>query len=247
MEIHRPKAVHSWRELLKEIGIIVIGVVIALGAEQAVESLHWMRQVDVGDVREGNHWAAYAMASPARKWSLLHGGHFAPARGLLGQYRMNEDTRLSPLQRVRTRLHLFLTAVRKRLTVGVPAVLVDGDKVLLVKHTYTPGWQFPGGGVEPGETAEAAAAREALEETGYLAEGRPQLAGLYLNRIAGGRRDHVALYVWHSFRKQRPFRPNLEIAQCQWFDMNDLPPDVGQGTARRIREIVEGTPPAAEW
>ena len=62
---------------------------------------------------------------------------------------MNEDTRLSPLQRVRTRLHLFLTAVRKRLTVGVRAVLVDGDKVLLVKHTYTPGWQFPGGGVEP--------------------------------------------------------------------------------------------------
>ena len=49
MEIHRPKAVHSWRELLKEIGIIVIGVVIALGAEQAVESLHWMRQVDVGE------------------------------------------------------------------------------------------------------------------------------------------------------------------------------------------------------
>ncbi|MGN6157520.1 MAG: NUDIX domain-containing protein [Devosia sp.] len=160
---------------------------------------------------------------------------------------MNEDTRLSPLQRVRTRLHLFLTAVRKRLTVGVRAVLVDGDKVLLVKHTYTPGWQFPGGGVEPGETAEAAAAREALEETGYLAEGRPRLAGFYLNRIAGGRRDHVALYVWQSFRKQRPFRPNLEIAQCQWFDMNDLPPDVGQGTARRIREIVEGTPPAAEW
>ncbi|HEY7979664.1 MAG TPA: hypothetical protein VID67_15845 [Rhizomicrobium sp.] len=49
MEIHKPKAVHGWRELLKEIGIIVIGVVIALGAEQAVESLHWMRQVDTGD------------------------------------------------------------------------------------------------------------------------------------------------------------------------------------------------------
>jgi hypothetical protein len=49
MEIHKPKAVHNWRELLKEIGIIVIGVLIALGAEQLVDSIHWMRQVDAGE------------------------------------------------------------------------------------------------------------------------------------------------------------------------------------------------------
>ena len=154
---------------------------------------------------------------------------------------------MSGWQVLRSAVHLYWVGVRRRMVIGARLMLIQNGKVLLVKHTYTPGWQFPGGGVEPGETAEAAAAREALEETGYLAEGRPRLAGFYLNRIAGGRRDHVALYVWHSFRKQRPFRPNLEIAQCQWFDMNDLPPDVGQGTARRIREIVEGTPPAAEW
>ena len=39
MDIHKPKPVHSWRELLKEIGIIVIGVAIALAGEQAVEAL----------------------------------------------------------------------------------------------------------------------------------------------------------------------------------------------------------------
>lgn len=49
MEIHKPKEVHSWRDLLKEVGIIVIGVVIALSAEQAVEALHWMHQVDTGE------------------------------------------------------------------------------------------------------------------------------------------------------------------------------------------------------
>lgn len=49
MDIHKPKPVHGWRELVKEIGIIVIGVVIALGAEQAVEALHWKYQVDAGE------------------------------------------------------------------------------------------------------------------------------------------------------------------------------------------------------
>ena len=64
MDIHRPKYVHGWRELLKEIGIIVIGVVIALGAEQVVESLHWMYQVEAGEaalkeafVREADNMA----------------------------------------------------------------------------------------------------------------------------------------------------------------------------------------------
>ena len=45
MEIHKPKAVHGWRELANEIGVIVIGVLIALGAEQVVETLHWQHQV----------------------------------------------------------------------------------------------------------------------------------------------------------------------------------------------------------
>jgi hypothetical protein len=39
MDIHKPKPIHSWRELLTEIGVIVIGVAIALAGEQAVEKL----------------------------------------------------------------------------------------------------------------------------------------------------------------------------------------------------------------
>lgn len=45
LDIHRPKPVHSWRELVGEIGVIVIGVLIALGGEQAVEALHWAHVV----------------------------------------------------------------------------------------------------------------------------------------------------------------------------------------------------------
>jgi hypothetical protein len=46
MEFHKPKPVRSWRELLTEIGIIMIGVLLALGGEQTVEAIHWQHKVD---------------------------------------------------------------------------------------------------------------------------------------------------------------------------------------------------------
>jgi hypothetical protein len=44
MEIHKPKPIHSWRDFLKEVGIIVLGVSIALAAEQTVENWREHRQ-----------------------------------------------------------------------------------------------------------------------------------------------------------------------------------------------------------
>jgi hypothetical protein len=41
MHFHLPKPLHGWREFVGEVGIIVIGVLIALGAEQLVEWVHW--------------------------------------------------------------------------------------------------------------------------------------------------------------------------------------------------------------
>ncbi|WP_085066359.1 NUDIX domain-containing protein [Catenuloplanes japonicus] len=49
------------------------------------------------------------------------------------------------------------------------AVIVDRGRVLMVRRRVAEGslsWQFPAGKVEPGETVEQAAAREAEEETG---------------------------------------------------------------------------------
>jgi hypothetical protein len=44
MHFHLPKPLHGWREFAGEVGIIVIGVLIALAAEQAVEAAHWRTQ-----------------------------------------------------------------------------------------------------------------------------------------------------------------------------------------------------------
>ena len=40
MHFHVPKPLHGWREFVGEVGIIVLGVSIALGADQAIESVH---------------------------------------------------------------------------------------------------------------------------------------------------------------------------------------------------------------
>ena len=40
MHFHLPKPLHGWRELVGEVGIIVVGVLIALAAEQAVGWIH---------------------------------------------------------------------------------------------------------------------------------------------------------------------------------------------------------------
>lgn len=45
MHFHLPKPLHGWREFAGEVGIIVLGVLIALTAEQVVESWHWRRVV----------------------------------------------------------------------------------------------------------------------------------------------------------------------------------------------------------
>ena len=45
MHVHPPKPLHGWRELFGEIGVIVIGVCIALAAEQTLDWLHWRKEM----------------------------------------------------------------------------------------------------------------------------------------------------------------------------------------------------------
>jgi hypothetical protein len=46
MHLHLPKPLHGWRSFFGEVGIIVLGVLIALAADQLVEELQWRTKVD---------------------------------------------------------------------------------------------------------------------------------------------------------------------------------------------------------
>jgi 8-oxo-dGTP pyrophosphatase MutT (NUDIX family) len=132
------------------------------------------------------------------------------------------------------------------MTLGARIALIEGEKVYLIRHTYAPGWHFPGGGIEPGESAELGAARELGEESAYRLTGRPELFGLYHN-IRVTNRDHVALYISRHFEVARPFAANFEIAEFGWFDWRDLPADAHEATRKRVAEIFEGAEKSELW
>ncbi len=139
-------------------------------------------------------------------------------------------------QRLKFGLMLRAIGIYKHLTLGArSAVIVDGQ-VLLVRHGYSAGWQFPGGGVDPGETVEEAARREVLEETGHAIEGHMELFGIYHSQLYT-RRDHVTFFIAREARMVRPFVPNREIAEIGWFELDSPPSDISPATARRIAEI----------
>jgi 8-oxo-dGTP pyrophosphatase MutT (NUDIX family) len=149
--------------------------------------------------------------------------------------------------KARIAAYLFLMGLKRRTTLGARLVLIDDEeRVYLIRHTYAPGWHFPGGGVEPGESSEAAAGRELGEESGYRVTGRPALFGLYHN-INVTNRDYVALYVSRDFEEARAFAPNMEIAAFGWFSWRDLPADTAPSTRRRVAEVFEGAERSEHW
>ena len=121
--------------------------------------------------------------------------------------------------------------------------MLDGESVLLVRHTYEPRWYLPGGGVGRGVAFADAARREVREET-TLEVGALALFHLYHNR-GEGKNDHVALFVAESF-SGLPRAGSAEIAAVGFFPLADLPPDASPATVRRIAEY-RGAVRAARW
>jgi len=115
--------------------------------------------------------------------------------------------------------------------------------VLLARHSYMAGWSLPGGGVDRGESPDAAVLRELGEEIG-LAGGVAEFVGLYTRR-AGWATNVIMLYRITGAVVN--FRPSLEIREIVWADPAQPPQGTSPGTLRRLAELRGAAPLSPYW
>ena len=109
---------------------------------------------------------------------------------------------------------------------GALVAIHVGDELLLVRSSYRRAWNLPGGGVRPGETPDAAARRELVEEIGLVATNL-QPAG-NVHGSWDGRDDEVHLFTLRLDRLPRLRLDNREIVAARLFAAGPL-----QALARR--------------
>jgi len=106
--------------------------------------------------------------------------------------------------------------------VGVGAVILDRDRVVLVKRRFPPlagEWSIPGGRLETGETLRAGIIREVREETGLTVEPA-ELLGVYdrLLRDEGGRiLYHYVLIDFLCRRLAGEVQAGGDADDARWF------------------------------
>ena len=124
-------------------------------------------------------------------------------------------------------------------------MMIKGKEVLLVRQSYMPGWFMPGGGVKRGETLEAAARREAMEEVG-ASLGTLRLMGTYTN-FAEWKTDHNIVFVADTFALSG--RSDHEVVEIRFFPLDQLPEGLWPGHRRRLEEFRAGiqSPTYGEW
>ena len=149
---------------------------------------------------------------------------------------------------LRAKVFHTLFLLRRPMTLGVRGLVYNRDRnsIFLIRHTYVPGWQLPGGGVEKGETMEQALSRELEEEGNIVLSDSPALKSVHFNRVSSPR-DHVGLYLVEAFRQTGPKLPDREIAEAGFFPLDQLPDRTTPATLRRIAETMRGVPVSPYW
>ena len=135
--------------------------------------------------------------------------------------------------------------LRRPATLGVRGVVTnDRGEVLLVRHTYTPGWHFPGGGVEKRETCALSLKRELQEEAGIETD-EMELVSIHANH-AFFPNDHVLVFRVVRWRQGKILQRG-EIAEICFADPLNPPEGVTAGTKRRLDELFGGKRPSELW
>ncbi len=117
---------------------------------------------------------------------------------------------------------------RPALTVDILIFAVENNslQVLLIqreREPYKDSWALPGGFVDPDETAEEAASRELLEETGLKTDRLQQLA--VMSDPERDPRGRVVSVVFWTIITEKPAPTAGDDAKnARWFPLNQLPP-----------------------
>lgn len=127
--------------------------------------------------------------------------------------------------------------IRRPITVGVRAMIVQDNQILLVRQHGNAQWVMPGGAAARGETLRTAAAREAHEETGCTVEPE-RLLGLY-TAVHEGMTNHVAVFVCRALTPPRP-KLDLEIAEARFWPLAALPPTAHSAVDRLLNAYTSG-------
>ena len=131
--------------------------------------------------------------------------------------------------------------------VGVGAIIINQDRVVLVKRGHPPlegEWSIPGGVLEVGETLREAAKREALEETGLVVEPT-DLLGVYDRVMRDADERTLYHYVLIDFLCRQVSGepvPAGDAVDARWFTRSEaeaLP--LAKDTAEVIRLGFEKT------
>jgi len=111
--------------------------------------------------------------------------------------------------------------------VGVGAIIVERDQVVLVKRGRAPllgEWSVPGGMLEVGETLREAAVREVLEETGLQVEAG-ELLGVFDRIVRDSEQRTLYHYVLIDFLCRRiSGEPTAacDAADARWFKRDEI-------------------------
>ena len=108
-----------------------------------------------------------------------------------------------------------------RPVVGVGGVIVDGERVLLVRRAHPPlmgEWSLPGGRVEIGETLEAAVVREVNEETGLVVSVGPLIEAFERIELADDGRVvyHFVVLDYLCRAQSGSVAPGSDVTDAQW-------------------------------